>query len=158
MEKINKPIRWLTEMTNKIVQLLDSTRKKRAIITNTKHLIPLEPTDFMKIIRECQEWLYDYKFDNLGKMYKFLERNTKEETMLLALYLQQTLNIQNRTIKYTPSVDRFPSKFQQTFKMEITLILYRFFAKPEFYKDSIPKYSKSYQKRRQQTKVPLEPR
>lgn len=34
----------------------------------------------MKIIREYYEWLYDYKSDNLDKMYKFLERTTKEET------------------------------------------------------------------------------
>ena len=30
MEKINKPVRWLIEMTNKTVKLLDSTRKKES--------------------------------------------------------------------------------------------------------------------------------
>lgn len=67
-------------MTDKIVKLLESTRKKEQILPIPRiwyHYGAYRLYENNKRILLITLWL---KFDNSGKMFKFPVRNTKEET------------------------------------------------------------------------------
>ena len=139
--KINKTKSWFFEKTNKIdkplARLVKKKREKTQInrIRNEKGEVTTDTEEIQRIMREYYKQLYANKIDNLEEMEKLLEKHN-----LLRLNQEEVENI-NRPNTSTeietvikklptnksPPPDGFTGEFYQTFRKELTPILFKLF-------------------------------
>ena len=106
-------------------------------IRNERGEVTTDTTGTQKIVRNYYEQLYAKKFENLGKLDTFLEtynpsKQSQEESDSLNRLISASETeavIKKFPSNKSPGLDGFTGEFYQTFKEEVTPVLFKLFQK-----------------------------
>ena len=139
--KINKTKSWLFEKINKIdkplARLIKRERTQINKIRNGKRAVTTDTAEIQSILRDYYKQLYANKMDNLEEMDKSLERynlprlNQEERENMNRPITSNEIETMTKNLptNKSPGPDGFTGEFSQTFREELTLILYKLFQK-----------------------------
>ena len=145
MQRINKSRIWFFEKINKMEKPLSRLIKKKRqriqinTMRNERGEITTDTTEIQRIVRNYYEELHAKKFENLGKMHKFLEKynipklNEEEAESLNTPIIADKIEtvIKKLLTHKSPGQDGFTGEFYKEFKEELNAILHRLFEKTQ---------------------------